>query len=92
MRAAGQALRNVLLSCRDNAVELLDSLIRATHVATRGNSDYNDPGDGWLEIIRKSQLQRCAACSLLLGVPVRAVCGSPRGGPSFFAAAQLTFV
>ncbi|EFB19396.1 hypothetical protein PANDA_000942, partial [Ailuropoda melanoleuca] len=37
---------------RDNAVELLDSLIRATHVATRGNSDYNDPGDGWLEIIR----------------------------------------
>uniref|UniRef100_A0A452TAD3 Tectonic family member 2 n=1 Tax=Ursus maritimus TaxID=29073 RepID=A0A452TAD3_URSMA len=37
---------------RDNAVELLDSLIRATHVATRGNSDYNDPSDGWLEIIR----------------------------------------
>uniref|UniRef100_A0A452TAD5 Tectonic family member 2 n=1 Tax=Ursus maritimus TaxID=29073 RepID=A0A452TAD5_URSMA len=52
MRAASQALRNVLLSRRDNAVELLDSLIRATHVATRGNSDYNDPSDGWLEIIR----------------------------------------
>ncbi|XP_058387243.1 tectonic-2 isoform X1 [Diceros bicornis minor] len=37
---------------RENAVELLDSLIQATHVAMRGNSDYNDLGDGWLEIIR----------------------------------------
>ncbi|XP_025872862.1 tectonic-2 isoform X1 [Vulpes vulpes] len=37
---------------RENAVELLDSLIQATHVAMRGNSDYNDPSDGWLEIIR----------------------------------------
>lgn len=49
-------LRNVLLSYRENAVELLDSLIQATHVAMRGNSDYNDPSDGWLEIIRKSKL------------------------------------
>ncbi|XP_010968028.1 tectonic-2 isoform X1 [Camelus ferus] len=37
---------------RENAVELLDSLIPATHVAMRGNSDYNDLSDGWLEIIR----------------------------------------
>ncbi|KAF3820601.1 hypothetical protein GH733_005146 [Mirounga leonina] len=37
---------------RENAVELLDSLIQATHVATRGNSDYNHPSDDWLEIIR----------------------------------------
>ncbi|XP_077604111.1 tectonic-2 isoform X1 [Crocuta crocuta] len=37
---------------RENAAELLDSLIQATHVAMRGNSDYNDPSDGWLEIIR----------------------------------------
>uniref|UniRef100_F6YPX9 Tectonic family member 2 n=1 Tax=Equus caballus TaxID=9796 RepID=F6YPX9_HORSE len=37
---------------RENAVELLGSLIQATHVATRGNSDYRDLGDGWLEIIR----------------------------------------
>ncbi|XP_045881970.1 tectonic-2 isoform X1 [Meles meles] len=37
---------------RENAAELLDSLVRATHVAMRGNSDYNDPSDGWLEIIR----------------------------------------
>ncbi|XP_058547441.1 tectonic-2 isoform X6 [Neofelis nebulosa] len=38
---------------RENAVELLDSLIQATHVAMRGNSNYNDPSDGWVEIIRK---------------------------------------
>ncbi|XP_045315633.1 tectonic-2 isoform X7 [Leopardus geoffroyi] len=37
---------------RENAVELLDSLIQATHVAMRGNSNYNDPSDGWVEIIR----------------------------------------
>ncbi|XP_011760168.2 tectonic-2 isoform X3 [Macaca nemestrina] len=37
---------------RENAVERLDSLIQATHVAMRGNSDYTDPSDGWLEIIR----------------------------------------
>ncbi|XP_011926781.1 PREDICTED: tectonic-2 isoform X3 [Cercocebus atys] len=37
---------------RENAVERLDSLIQATHVAMRGNSDYTDLSDGWLEIIR----------------------------------------
>uniref|UniRef100_G1PBP9 Tectonic family member 2 n=1 Tax=Myotis lucifugus TaxID=59463 RepID=G1PBP9_MYOLU len=36
---------------RDKAAEILDSLIQATHVATRGNSDYWDLGDGWLEIV-----------------------------------------
>lgn len=52
--AAGHPLGNVLLSRRDKAVEILDSLIQATHVATRGNSDYGDLGDGWLEIVGKS--------------------------------------
>ncbi|XP_039327855.1 tectonic-2 isoform X1 [Saimiri boliviensis] len=37
---------------RVSAVERLDSLIQATHVAMRGNSDYTDLSDGWLEIIR----------------------------------------
>ncbi|XP_045056909.2 tectonic-2 isoform X2 [Desmodus rotundus] len=37
---------------REKAVEILDSLMQATHVAMRGNSDYNDLSDGWLEIIR----------------------------------------
>uniref|UniRef100_A0A8C3XBZ3 Tectonic family member 2 n=1 Tax=Catagonus wagneri TaxID=51154 RepID=A0A8C3XBZ3_9CETA len=37
---------------RENSVELLDSLIKATHVAMRGNSHYNDLSDDWLEIIR----------------------------------------
>uniref|UniRef100_A0A8C9GIX3 Tectonic family member 2 n=1 Tax=Piliocolobus tephrosceles TaxID=591936 RepID=A0A8C9GIX3_9PRIM len=37
---------------RENAIERLDSLIQATHVAMRGNSDYTDLSDGWLEIIR----------------------------------------
>ncbi|XP_036777848.2 tectonic-2 isoform X1 [Manis pentadactyla] len=37
---------------RENAGKLLDSLIQITHVAMRGNSDYNDLSDGWLEIIR----------------------------------------
>ncbi|XP_055406202.1 tectonic-2 isoform X5 [Bubalus kerabau] len=37
---------------RENAVELLDSLVQVTHVAMRGNSNYNDLSDGWLEIIR----------------------------------------
>ncbi|XP_054383666.1 tectonic-2 isoform X3 [Pongo abelii] len=37
---------------RENAVERLDSLMQATHVAMRGNSDYADLSDGWLEIIR----------------------------------------
>ncbi|XP_047616974.1 tectonic-2 isoform X4 [Phacochoerus africanus] len=37
---------------RENAVELLDSLIQATHVAMRGNSHYNNLNNDWLEIIR----------------------------------------
>ncbi|XP_070331234.1 tectonic-2 isoform X3 [Odocoileus virginianus] len=41
---------------RENAVELLDSLVQATHVAMRGNSNYNDLSDGWLEIIRADAL------------------------------------
>lgn len=66
MRPAGHALRSVLLSCRENAAGLLDSLIQATHVAMRGNSDYSDPSDdGWLKIIRKSQLHMCELCKLV---------------------------
>ncbi|XP_055406201.1 tectonic-2 isoform X4 [Bubalus kerabau] len=41
---------------RENAVELLDSLVQVTHVAMRGNSNYNDLSDGWLEIIRVDAL------------------------------------
>ncbi|XP_060049234.1 tectonic-2 isoform X2 [Erinaceus europaeus] len=37
---------------RENTLEQLDSLVQATHVAMRGNSDYNDLSDDWLEIIR----------------------------------------
>ncbi|KAM5312693.1 tectonic-2 [Glossophaga mutica] len=37
---------------RKKAVEMLDSLMQATHVAMRGNSDYSDLSDGWLEILR----------------------------------------
>ncbi|XP_037673219.1 tectonic-2 isoform X2 [Choloepus didactylus] len=37
---------------RENAVGRLNSLIQATHVAMRGNSDSNNLSDGWLEIIR----------------------------------------
>jgi hypothetical protein len=51
-----QAVRNILLSCRKDVVDKLHSLIQATHVATRGNSDDSDLSDGWVEIIRKSQL------------------------------------
>ncbi|XP_012519026.1 PREDICTED: tectonic-2 [Propithecus coquereli] len=36
---------------REKAVERLGSLIKATHVAMRGNSNYSDLSDGWLEII-----------------------------------------
>lgn len=38
-------------------METLDLLMQATHVAMKGNSNYSDLSDGWLEIIRKSQLQ-----------------------------------
>ncbi|KAM4827229.1 tectonic-2 isoform 2-T2 [Thomomys bottae] len=37
---------------REDVLERLDSLIQATHVAARGNSDYSDLSDGWLDIIR----------------------------------------
>nr|XP_044988883.1 tectonic-2 [Jaculus jaculus]XP_044988884.1 tectonic-2 [Jaculus jaculus] len=37
---------------REIAAERLDSLIQASHVAMRGNSDYSNLSDGWLEIIR----------------------------------------
>ncbi|KAM6155787.1 tectonic-2 [Rhynchocyon petersi] len=37
---------------REAAVETLGSLIQATHVAARGNSNYDDLSDGWLEVIR----------------------------------------
>ncbi|KAK7804954.1 hypothetical protein U0070_025476 [Myodes glareolus] len=36
----------------ENVLQRLDLLIQATHVARRGNSDYSDLSDGWLEIIR----------------------------------------
>lgn len=51
---AGHRLRSVVFfSCRENVLQRLDLLIQATHVARRGNSDYNDLRDGWLEIIRE---------------------------------------
>lgn len=37
---------------RANVLQRLDLLIQATHIARRGNSDYSDLSDGWLEIIR----------------------------------------
>nr|XP_004611200.1 unnamed protein product [Sorex araneus] len=36
---------------REEASEHLKSLVRVTHVAVRGNSDPQDPSDGWLEVI-----------------------------------------
>lgn len=36
---------------REKAAGILESLIQATHVAARGNSDYGDLSDGWLEIV-----------------------------------------
>lgn len=45
-------IRENCTALRENAVERLSSLIQATHVAMRGNSDYSDLSDGWLEIIR----------------------------------------
>lgn len=39
---------------RENVLQRLDLLIQATHVARRGNSDYGDLSDGWLEVIRES--------------------------------------
>ncbi|XP_008155490.2 tectonic-2 [Eptesicus fuscus] len=36
---------------RNKAAEILDSLIHATHVAARGNSDYRNLSDGWLDIV-----------------------------------------
>ncbi|XP_005403078.1 PREDICTED: tectonic-2 isoform X2 [Chinchilla lanigera] len=37
---------------RERAAESLGSLVQATHVAARGNSDSSDLTDGWLEILR----------------------------------------
>ncbi|XP_028621873.1 tectonic-2 [Grammomys surdaster] len=37
---------------RENVLQRLHLLIQATHVASRGNSDYGDLNDGWLEVIR----------------------------------------
>lgn len=37
---------------RENVLQRLDFLVQATHVARRGNSDYSDLSDGWLEVIR----------------------------------------
>lgn len=45
-------IRENCTALRENVVERLSSLTQATHVATRGNSDYSDLSDGWLEIIR----------------------------------------
>ncbi|XP_057602378.1 tectonic-2 isoform X3 [Hippopotamus amphibius kiboko] len=62
---------------RENAVELLDSLIQATHVAMRGNSNYGDLSDGWLEIISADAPEAGAdppasnASGVCLDVPAR---------------------
>ncbi|MEJ1282096.1 tectonic-2 [Cricetulus griseus] len=37
---------------RENVLHRLDLLAQATHVSRRGNSDYSDLSDGWLEVIR----------------------------------------
>ncbi|XP_037367202.1 tectonic-2 isoform X2 [Talpa occidentalis] len=37
---------------REKAAQRLEALVQATHVAVRGNSDYTDLSDGWLEILR----------------------------------------
>nr|XP_030715926.1 tectonic-2 isoform X3 [Globicephala melas] len=62
---------------RENAVELLDSLMQVTHVAMRGNSNYNNLSDGWLEIIRADAPDAGAdppvsnANGICLGVPAQ---------------------
>ncbi|XP_006910037.1 tectonic-2 [Pteropus alecto] len=62
---------------RETAFELLNSLIQATHVAMRGNSDYNDLSDGWLEIIRadapdtSADLSVSSANGICLDVPAQ---------------------
>ncbi|XP_049553877.1 tectonic-2 isoform X2 [Orcinus orca] len=62
---------------RENAVELLDALIQVTHVAMRGNSNYNNLSDGWLEIIRADAPDAGAdppvsnASGICLGVPAQ---------------------
>ncbi|XP_036907813.1 tectonic-2 isoform X2 [Sturnira hondurensis] len=37
---------------RKKAAEMLDPLMQATHVAMRGNSNYSNLSDGWLEVLR----------------------------------------
>ncbi|XP_008589736.1 PREDICTED: tectonic-2 [Galeopterus variegatus] len=55
---------------RENAVERLDSLIQATHVAMRGNSSYSDLSDGWLEIIHAGAVEGITQQEIL-GVETR---------------------
>ncbi|XP_072456779.1 tectonic-2 isoform X2 [Notamacropus eugenii] len=38
---------------RAEVTDRLNSLVQATHVGQKGNSDYHDLNDGWLEIIRR---------------------------------------
>lgn len=44
---------------RESAAERLASLVQATHVAARGNSDYSDLTEGWLEILRGDPQHQC---------------------------------
>uniref|UniRef100_A0A8D1FL59 Tectonic-2 n=1 Tax=Sus scrofa TaxID=9823 RepID=A0A8D1FL59_PIG len=55
---------------RENAVELLDSLIQATHVAMRGNSHYNNLNNDWLEIIHAGAVEGITQQEIL-GVETR---------------------
>ncbi|XP_027627968.1 tectonic-2 [Tupaia chinensis] len=56
-------IRENCTQLREYAMERLDSLMQATHVAARGNSDYSDLSDGWLEIARKQLLvQKSDTC------------------------------
>ncbi|XP_049625234.1 tectonic-2 [Suncus etruscus] len=49
---------------REVAAEQLQSLIRATHVAMRGNSDVRDLSDGWLGIIGEGpSVSNSSSCS-----------------------------
>ncbi|XP_051017402.1 tectonic-2 [Acomys russatus] len=62
---------------RENVLQRLDLLIQATHVARRGNSDYNDLSDGWLEVTRVdapdtgADLPPSSANSICLEVPAQ---------------------
>lgn len=71
---AGHWLRSVVfLPRRENVLQRLDLLIQATHVARRGNSDYGDLSDGWLEVLRECVALHRGLLLLSLWVPLMAL-------------------